>query len=437
MTILRIFINNEDFTSCDWQMFSGIENTGEGVDDLSQIIQMEFEHIELYLSPHLATVFKVTLPEISDRKISDELLLGLVEERLAEEIEDCKPILMRLSDGFSYIAILNRNFYSLLLENLAEYVKHVKFIQPYSYLTDYHSGSWTISVSGKYKFVRTSRYEYFILDDQEPVSSLLESMLESYTGKEIYVYSDDNNLIDYINNNYDCVARKVTDLHYGVLTWNFYNEKSKRFNIKLDKNAKRSLVSLSKSLALLLFILFIAWIFNLVYLSYEKYKLEKSVITNTKGIVSMDKFNPNLLSQIDEKLNTTAHDKGVYGNGDYVYLFATFLKVMPDISKDMVVGNQFKGQQLQIFLNSQYSSTQFYRDSIILKNKRILATITDYKTYQDNLANANQSNNSSSGVLDDAGSSTSATAQMIDPAWVITLQTISRMEDLNEQQVSK
>lgn len=440
MTILRVFINNEDLTSCDWQMLSGLENTGNGSDNLSRIMQMEFEHIELYISPHLATIFKVNLPDISDRKISDELLLGLVEDNLAEEIEDCKPILMRLNEGFSYIAILNRSFHHLLLSNLAEHIKQVKFIQPSSYLTDYVDDCWTVSLIGEHKFVRTSRYEYFLLDDAEPISLVLENMLDSYIGESLLVYSDDNDFVDYVSAKYEFVAKPVSELNYGVMTWNFYNEKSKRFNVKLNSDSKSSLISVGKLLSLFLVVCAVAWLTNLAYLRYEKSTLESIVLNDLKGVITADQFNPNVLSQVDDKLNSVAHDKGVYGNGDYVYLFAVFLKVMPDISKDMIVGNKFTGNQLQVFLNSQYNSAQFYRDSIILKNKRILATITDYKSYQEsiNSSSSSQSNNGG-GVLDsmDNSSSSTATAQMVDPAWVITLQTISRMEDLNDKQASR
>mgnify|MGYP006340924407 FL=1 len=188
MTILRVFIHNEDLMACNWQLYDALEQTGAGSDSLAAIMKIPFDAVEVYLSPHLATIFKAELGAVSDRRISDELLLGVIEDNLAEEIDECKPILMRLTDGASYIAVLTRNFYQRLLESLSEHVKQVKFIQPFSYASHYQNNLWTVFLIGEHKYVRTSQFEYFLLDDAAPLPLLLESMLENYTEDSLILY---------------------------------------------------------------------------------------------------------------------------------------------------------------------------------------------------------------------------------------------------------
>jgi len=434
MTILRVFIHNEDLIACNWQLYDALEQIGAGGDSLLTIMKMAFDSVEVYLSPHLATIFKAELGAVSDRKISDELLLGVIEDNLAEEIDECKPILMRLTDGESYIAVLTRSFYQRLLESLSEHVKQVKFIQPFSYASHYHDKLWTVFLIGEHKYVRTSQFEYFLLDDAAPLPLLLESMLENYTEDSLILYCEDVAVQEYLEQKYSIKCQLYTEFNYGALLWNFYNEKSKRFNLKLTTEAKTALFKLSKSAGVLLIIYLIYWLLNLGVLVYEKHKLEKQVIQDLNGVVKIEQFTPNLLATIDDKLNTMSHDKGVYSQNDYIFLFATFLKTMPDVNKNMLAGSKYSAQHLQVFLNSQYDPAQFNNDKVILLNKRILATITDYKSYLASQDSASKNNNGG-GVLDNMDANGGTAAQMPDPAWVISLQIISSMDELNDSQV--
>lgn len=434
MTILRVFIHNEDLTECNWQLHDGFEQSGEGSDSLQSVMKIPFDSVEVYLSPHLATIFKADLGAVSDRKISDDLLLGVIEDSLAEEMDECKPILMRLTDGDAYIAVLTRSFYEYLLSCLSEHVKQVKFIQPFSYASQYQDKLWTVFLIGEYQYIRTSQFEYFLLDDALPIPLLLESMLENYTEDSIVLYCEDDEVVKYLEKKYSIKCLVQHEFNYGTLLWNFYNEKSKRFNLKLTPESRSGILTLIKSAAVFLGIYVIYWLLNLGVMIYQKNKLQQQVIQDVSGIVQMDKFSPGLLATIDDKFNSLSHDKGVYSQNDYVALFATFLKTMPDVNKNVIVGSKYSGSSLKIFLNSQYDTAQFNNDKIILLNKRILATITDYKTYQASEDSANKNNNGG-GVLnnlDDNGGTN--TAQMPDPAWVISLQIISNMDELNDNQ---
>lgn len=434
MTILRVFIHNEDLTACNWQLYDGFEQSGSGSDTLQAIMKVPFDSVEVYLSPHLATIFKAELGVVSDRKISDDLLLGVIEDNLAEEMDECKPILMRLTDGDAYIAVLTRSFYQHLLSCLSEHVKQVKFIQSFSYASQYQDKLWTVFLIGEYQYIRTSQFEYFLLDDAAPVPLLLESMLESYTEDSIILYCEDVAIQEYLEKKYSIKCLVQSEFNYGTLLWNFYNEKSKRFNLKLTLDARIWLLKLARSTAVLLGVYVVYWLLNLGVLIYQKNKLQQQVIHDISGIVKVDQFSPGLLATIDDKFNHLSHEKGVYSQSDYVALFATFLKTMPDVNKNVMVGSKYSNGSLNIFLNSQYDSSQFNNDKVILLNKRILATILDYKSYQVTEDSSNKNNNGG-GVLNnlDANNSTAA-AQMPDPAWVISLQIISNMDELNDNQ---
>ena len=61
MTNLRLFIHTEDLLSASWQSIeqNDIQDSGEG--KVADILQFEFESVEIYLAPTLATIIKVEL----------------------------------------------------------------------------------------------------------------------------------------------------------------------------------------------------------------------------------------------------------------------------------------------------------------------------------------------------------------------------------------
>lgn len=434
MTIIRVFINNEFLIDNDWVLLDGQTESGRGVGSIADIIAMEYEHLEIYLAPQLSTIFKVDIEHISDRKINDELLLGLVENQLVEELDDCKPLLMRLSDGQSYIAVLIAEFYNQLISALKEHVKQVKFIQPLPFITEFVDEQWTVYLTKTSKFIRTSMFEYFLLDDAMPIPDVLDAMLKSESQKVIKLYSDDDSLVEYIQSNYDvkCVSEK--ELHYGNLIWNFYNEKSKRFNLKFDVSHKNSLFKLARSVVAFVAVCMVFWVINLSYLVVAKYRLQSQITKDLSGIMRVDSYQPTLLSKVNDQLNAIYHTKNLYASNDYVSLFDVFLRSMPDINQRMIVGTKFSNGVLEVFLNSQFSNNNFSNDHEILLSKRILANIDSYQDYQAKNSSDNQSNNGG-GILDN--NSTATAQQMSDAAWVITLQPVTRLDELNDVSSTK
>ena len=434
MRILRIFIGQEDLSLINWQLIENNLIADSGSSSLTELLLATVDPIEIYLAPSLATVIPIDLGEISDRKINDELLLGLVEESLAEEIEACKPILLRLNDGVAYVAIVSRHFYQLLLEKLVNNVKQVRFIQPFAYLVKQEADIWTLYLNGKDKFLRTSAYEYFILDDGSPLPELLEQMLKNYTSPTLALYSDDPELALLITAKYNLSCKTYTELNYGVLTWNFYNEKSKRFNLKVNPATRRSLISLAGVAGIFMVVFIGYWLLNLGFMMYQQQRLQNQVNQDLAGIVASSQFTPNLLAQVDDKLSALEHDKGIYAASDMASLVDVFLKSMPDVSNHMIQGINYSANELVVFLSSQFQPSGFVNDQAILASKRINATLQDYKSYAASLSAATKNNNGA-GVLSNTSSASSSAAMLQDAAWVVRLQIISRMDNLNENSV--
>jgi hypothetical protein len=427
MSVLRIFIENESLTNCQWQLVTGGEIVETGQDDIKQLLEISHEQIEVYLAPDLATILKVDLGAISDRKVNDELLLSLVEESLAEEIENCKPLLMRLTDGDAYIAILNRQFHSQLISSFSEHIKSVRYIQPFPYATKFEPGIWTVYLQAGMKFVRTTQYEYFLLDDNQPLPEVLEQMLSDYSADKIIVYGADDAVCDYFQQKFELVCEREHELIFGYPLWNFYNEKSRRFKLKLSSDVQISVKKTLTWLGIIFTIYATGWLGDLIYLSFMRARLETVVASDLNGISTVKEFSPNLLMQIDDKLTSLQHSKGVYAANDFANLFEEFLRTVPDINDSMIVGLKYSSSQLSIFLNSQFDTGRFANDRAILATKRIAADLNDYKTYQSAQTQTNQNNNGG-GILDTANNTTSTTSQLADSAWVVTLQLISRMD---------
>lgn len=431
MTTLRIFIEDDSLINNQWIIVDGLDELGSGSGNLSEILSMEYEHAEVYLAPHLSTIFKVNLDNISDRKINDELLLGLVEDNLVEDIEDCKPVLMKLSDGQSYIAVLSAEFYNHIIEQFQDYVKKIKFIQPIAYVTTYIEDKWTIYLVGNTRFVRTSLYEYYILDDAKPIPDVLDTMLTYYDADDVILYADDSNIAAELTGLYKINCIPGDDLSYGMLNWNFYNEKSKKLNLKLDDNTKSLLYRLLKVGSVFVSVSLLIWIVTFMYLIIEKYQLQKQITSDLSGVIRIDSYQSNVLAKVDDQLNALFHTKGLYAPNDFASLFDIFLRNTPDVNQHNIVGVKYSGSVLTVFLNSQFNNSDFNNVKDMLLTKRIQSTIIDYKTYS--AQSSGNQNNNGGGVLDDASNGNMSQQQMTDAAWVISLQTVTKLDMLNEK----
>lgn len=425
MTILRIIIDNEFLSDNHWEMVNGSDKLGDGLGSLPSLIEMEYEYLEIYLAPHLTTIFSVDIEHISDRKINDELLLGLIEDNLVDELDECKPLLMRLTDGEAYVAVLNKDFYTSLIEALSDKVKQVKFIQPIPLVTKYIEGKFTICLTEQFKFIRTSQFEYYLLDDGGLIPDVLDIMLKTYEDTEVVLYTDNPAIEVTLKEKYNLNVIVEDSLDYGVLTWNFYNQKSRRFKFKLNNEHKKGVSRLLKSSAVFLGLLTLFWIVNFGYLVIAKYRLESQVKQELSGVVRVDSYQPNLLTKVNDQIGSMYHSKGIYASNDFIPLFNAFLDNFPEVNQFMIVGIKYSGDVLEIFLNSQFSNNNFENYREILLSKKILVSATDYSSYQ---AQSDNKNNNGGGVLSDNSANT---AQMSDAKWVISIQNVNRLDLVN------
>lgn len=431
MITLRVMVNNHDLTLVDWQLVDDFEIVDSGTDVFANVLQMKYSSIEVYLASILCAIFKIDLGNVSDRRINDDLLLNMIEDNLAGDIEDSKPILLRLSDGEAYVAVVDRVIYQGLLAGLSEYVKLVKFIQPVPYLTKYEDNLWTVHLVGEDKFIRTSRYEYYLLDDQLPLPELLESMLRDYTQNKLILYAEDLTVKEVLENKYGIKCELNSDLEYGELTWNFYNEKSKRFNFKPNLLAFSAMKQSVKWITSALVVYTIIWLISLTNTIYHRSALEKDIALNLKSIVKDSSYRANLLADVDGELEALSNAKGLYAPSDMMALLNVFLKIMPDVGNNMMQGIEYQNRQLNIFLNDSFDAKQFDSVKSILKTKRINAQLIDYRSYQQTNNNSKQ-DNSRGGILSSSGMDTSqATVQ--NAKWVVSMQIISRIGDLGEK----
>lgn len=424
MTVLRITINNESLIDNKWLMTDGIEEIGSGESSFLDILALDgYTSIEIYLSPFLASIFRVNIAHISDKKINDDLLLGLVEDNLVEDLESCKPLLMRLSEGDSFIAVLNKSFYEHLINSLSDYVKLVKFIQPISYLTAFEEDKWTVYLSGGSNFVRTSQFEYYLLDDSDFIPETLEMMLDSYEKDSLIIYCDNLDLVESIQTKYKLLCQVETELKYGNLVWNFYNEKTKKFNYKITSDNKQSLIKSSKMLGVVALLYVLVWSIDFAYLLVEKYRLQAQVTKTLTGLIKVDSYQSSLLGKVNDQLNGLAHSKGYYAASDFPFLMSMFLQNMPEVNQSMIVGVKYSTNELTIFLNSQFKDTDIENYAEILRTKKIAMSVSDYTAYQSSQQDEGTKNGG--GLLDDDNSKEQ---KMQNAQWVVSLQEINIVE---------
>lgn len=424
MTVLRIQVNNELLIDNDWFLINGTDDLGSGQASIKDALALDgYDSIEVYLAPFLATVFKVDISHISDRKITDELLLGLVEDNLVEEVENCKPLLMRLSDGGAFVAVLNSAFYQNLIQLFSEHIKLVKFIQPSPYLSAFEDGKWTICLTDEAKYIRTSQFEYYLLDDGDLFPDMLRMMLDSYTEDSIIVYANNQEIINELENKYKLLCKVETEFQYGNLLWNFYNEKSKRFNYKFTQENKSSLIKVGKTLGLICGLYVVFWVVGLGYLVVDKYRLQSQVSKLLTGLIKFDGYQTNLLGKVNDQLGGLAHSKGYYSSRDFVFLMNAFLQNMPEVNQTMIVGVKFSNNTLHVLLNSQFQNNNMDNYIELLRTKRIAMEVTDYASFQSASQGDGKSNNGG-GLLDDSDKD----QNVKNAQWVVSLHEINTVE---------
>lgn len=422
MKILRIFVDDNLEQNLQWCLLEhdNIVNTGNS--NHVDIAAFESMPMEVYLAPSCCSIFKLNVAGIRTKNLTDELVLGLLEDSLADDITQIKPLIMSVEDDIIYVAAFNIDYFKGLMDLIYSLNKPVRFIQSFAYTTVFNEGSWTVFLNNNRSFVRTSKYQYYLLDDNKPVPLLLTDMLldEENLPTSLAVYNVDNiDLNDFVNE-----VKVKTDIinekyHYGIFVWNFYNQKSASFNIKLDDNVKDNLFKLLHIAKYFFAFTLLFWFIRVMTLEIDNSKIKSDlakVVHSENTSTSKIKLN-NLRMEIIK----SEHERGLYADNDAVPLFRKFLQIVSSVDQNTITAIDYHDNQMTIFVNSNFRSNEFTNYTHILTINHINATIDDYKAYAKaqkdaDSKSANSDNNGNLKISDDT-------------AWVITLQSSLQEEN--------
>ncbi|MCE3267871.1 MAG: hypothetical protein K0R49_123 [Burkholderiales bacterium] len=424
MRTLRLYLNNQLDQSINWTLLEHGNIIESGSSTWDEISGFENVQLEIYLNASCCTIFKTNKTSgIKVKALTDELILGLIEDDLVDDIEDLKPILMQLEDNLAYIAIFNRAFY----EQLMHLDKPIKLVQSYVYSTSINEdiGQWTLYLSADQNFLRVSQFQYYLLDDTQPIPELLEDMLLNSGKKpnQILVYSDRALDLNQLQEKFKIKFTLATEpLTFGIPIWNFYNQKSSSFKLKIETGTKKSLIQLFKTLKYFMIMVSILWVINIINIYVNKSKVESELKINLGKISKVDKINPATLNLISEKLTAMAHARSLPDESNFIPMLTRFLKVTGTTEPDDITQLDYseKDETLIIFLQN-FPASQFYNYQDIFKSQHTLATLTDYKTYLKTQKKSklidNKSANSQSAETPDQPISN-------DTKWVVTLRLV-------------
>lgn len=424
MRILRLFVNQDLSSPLNWVLVEEDGGVSSGTSTFLELAKFEEGQLEVFIDVNCCSIFKTSVAGISTKKLTDELVLGMLEERLADDIEDVKPIILRVEDDIAYIAILNKIFYTDLIEKLLTLNKPIRLIESFAYATLFEEGSWTVFLSQEQQFVRTSRYEYYLLDETTPIPLTLEEMLKTNNPQGLLLYSDRSEVQNYLEHKLDLTVRLVNNqFNFDDIVWNFHNEKSTKFQIKLDTTAKSSLKHLIQTAKYAAIFIVAFWFLNLIAYTIDSHKIKQEVQSQLGSILPVGTINYATLKMAANKIDQLKHAHGIYANSDAIALFNTFLSIISDIDTNTITQVSYGNGQLNVFLSQSFDTSQFGSYVNILKTQHITATIQDYKTY----ASQAQASSGSSGQGSDDSSSqggglTSQPQISDDTAWVVTLQ---------------
>jgi hypothetical protein len=415
MRILRLFITNNLEVPLNWALVEEDASIHDGVSKWDELSVMEGVHLEVYLSIDCCSIHKISTVGIKMSRLNEIVVLSMLEDDIVDDIEEVTPIIMKTEEDVAYVAVFNKQFYEGLLLRLVNLGKPVRFMQAFAFCTNYSKNNWTIYADKTEYFVRTSLYEYFMLDNGEPVSILLDEMLTKNQPDGFIIYGD-NALVykEYLEKKFDIPCQLSNEIKFGENVWNFYNQKSTRFHFRLDKLTRLNLLVLLRTVRWISIMLVMFWLLDVVMVSGSIRSTEADIRTNLSKIYPIDKINSQAINEIYRKINSTKHSKGLYEPQDVIPLFNEFLDTVSNVGTNSIVQLNYQNEVLEVFLNSSFDAAQFNSYKNILLSHGINARLVEYKDYKsDSKANSQSENNP------DANSMQS---RQINAKWVIVLE---------------
>ena len=413
MKRLRLFIDNDITQKINWTLINKEQQIENGNSTLHEISLFNDITIEIFLSANCCTIFEVSVAGLSSKLITEELILGMIEDSLIDDIELVKAVILRVEDEKVYVAVFDKEYYDSLIYEIQKLEKPVHLIQSFVYTTTFEANKWTLYLGKNQKFVRTSLYKYINLDNLTPVPLILSEMLAEHKPSDLIVYIEDSvpYNIDEISKlcGLNCIDGN-NSFDYIVPIWNFYILKSTRFNFKLDKSSILSLKRLAKSVKYLLLIISIFWLSDVTTLYLNNIKVKHSIEKQLSAIVGEDEITGNdIIQKAVNKINNLKHQRGLYTEDDAVSLLIRFLDDALLVHENIIKEINYDHQQINIVLGSKFDNKAFKSLQNILETKRVEASIQDYTTYTKNLSAPDKLDSGNHVSLDD-------------PQWVVTLK---------------
>ncbi len=381
MNILRLFVNNNLDDMVNWVLINSENHTEGGISTWEEIALFEDAQLEIYLNSQVCSILHTNISGISIKKLTDSLILSILEESIIDDIEDIKPIILRIEDDTAFVAIFNRMYYNNLITKLNSLQKSVRFVQSFVFSTTFLENHWTIFVDKEQSFIRTSLYEYFLLDNNLPISLVLQDMLKKTQPEKIIIYAENPEIIEAIASNTQLPVIVSHEINFGIPIWNFHNQKSTHFHIKLDAVTKNNLLKLYHILKKFTIFIIIFWLINLLILEINVIKTEKQLKTNLNYITSVQNIDADSLQLVDNKIASMKHERALYYENDFIPILNNVLEIISTINTNSIVQIEYSEGNMKIFLNNNFSPSQFFSFKNILLTKRIIASIEDYKFY--------------------------------------------------------
>lgn len=437
MKILRIFVDDSLEQKVQWCTLEQDEILDTGSLSFEELAAFESMPVEVYLLPSTCSIFRLNVAGITRRNLTDELVLGLLEDNLTDDIVDVKPIVMSVEDDNIYVAVFNANYFQNLIQKIYLLNKPIRFIQSFVYATIFNDDSWTVFLNQDRSFVRTSKYQYYLMDDSKPIPSVLKDMLEQDAPTRLLVYSADGRDIDDFVKEVNIPVEIINEEYlYGAPIWNFYNQKSNSFNFKIDQNVKEFLLKLIPITKYFFAFLLIFWFIRVMTLEIDNARIKSKL--NTILHVDGKQTGRIKLNNLRSEILKSEHDRGLYSDDDAVTIFRKFLQIVAGVDQNTITAINYQDHKMLVFLNSNFQADEFANYKHIFTINRIDASIKDYKIYMKEQKKAQKNSDRGSDSSNNGDNSGSGSLQISDDtAWVITLQSSLQEENHDDTKTPK
>jgi hypothetical protein len=183
----------------------------------------------------------------------------------------------------------------------------------------------------------------------------------------------------------------------------------------LDETTKTNLNKSYKLARIFAIILISLWIINIIRIGINNIKSGSQIKANLQAIQPITTINKNTLQNVENKIQSMRHERGIYDSADAIPMFSNFLEIVSTAGTNSIIQINYEHKALEIVLNNNFDTTQFSSYQNILATKNIKAVIESYKTHLSDIKKSGNNNDKDNQPDNQA-------QRLDDAAWVITLQ---------------